>query len=191
MVEFRVLRQAIFVTFWNQKSDKRAHFTQWLARCVEVRKMCRSGTFSSTHLLFFTPLLTQLCVWSATQWMSSNKDKCALLRLAPLYDGRLFRLSFACGQSDQVALLPSDIDGRHFARTSLIKANAGLKMEMDESLWCSQQWTDKCLDNPQTSIWTLFIGTTFYWRRIPYENGRQCVLWIMQGNRDTVSGKRC
>lgn len=45
------------------------------------------------------------------------------------------------------------------------------------------------VDNPQTSLWTALTGTTFSWKHSPYENSWQCVLWIIRGNWDTVSGK--
>lgn len=46
------------------------------------------------------------------------------------------------------------------------------------------------LDNPQTSLSTLSIWTTFYWRNSLSENGWQSVLWLIQSSWGTVSGKR-
>lgn len=54
----------------------------------------------------------------------------------------------------------------------------------------SQNCVPITLDNPQTSLSTLSIWTTFYWRNSFSENGWHSVLWLIQSSWGTVSGKR-
>ncbi len=75
-----------FRTFQKWLSDKHAHFTQWLARCAEVRKQfCLCSTslssflFHSLHdylphfscVFFFFPFVKP----SATPWMPLRRDR--------------------------------------------------------------------------------------------------------------------
>lgn len=101
-----------FCNFPNRQSEKDAHFTLWLARCLGVWKVLNSRVWSfrlSFHFSFSTQLLLSFFLCTTT-WMPSRGDcpkVCVIFPICTIHHifslwWQSFPPTFKCDHSEQV-----------------------------------------------------------------------------------------